>query len=349
MLRITLRDLQYRARRFGLGIAATALVFSITLVLAGVYESFRTEAQRTVDVFHADRWVVPAGAAGPFTAQTPVDEATRARVAAAPGVRAAESVVVFRNVIHRGSEEKLLNVIGATPGGLVRPRITEGQAPARAGEALADDRVGVKVGDTIRLGSARLRIVGLTHDLTYLAGTPALVLTLEDGQRAAYGGARLASAILTRGTPQGALPGLRAMRPDEVVADLRRPTSSATTTIAFQALLLAFVAAGIIGLMTYLSGLDRTVDFAVFKATGVGSGRLLAGLVLEALTMAVLAAALASGLAHLMQGGFPIGVRLTPAVHAVLFGLALVVGALVSTVSVRQAIRVDPALAFGRN
>jgi hypothetical protein len=42
-------------------------------------------------------------------------------------------------------------------------------------------------------------------------------------------------------------------------------------------------------------------------------------------------------------------VRLTPAVHAVLFGLALVVGGLVSTVSVRQAIRVDPALAFGRN
>lgn len=349
MLRITLRDLQYRARRFGLGIAATALVFSITLLLAGVYESFRTEAQRTVAVFHADRWVVRAGEAGPFTSQAPVSEATRTRVAATPGVRAAESVVVFRGVVHHGSTDKLLNVIAAPPGGFVRPHVTSGHAPARTGEALADDRVGVAVGDSIRLGSARLRIAGLTHDLTYLAGTPALVLTLSDGQRAAYGGATLASAVLTRGVPQGALPGLRVMRPEQVVSDLRRPTNSATTTIAFQALLLAFVAAGIVGLMTYLSGLDRAVDFAVFKATGVGNGRLLAGLVLEALTMALLAAALASVVAHVMQGGFPIGVRLTPAVHAVLFGLALVVGGLVSTVSVRQAIRVDPALAFGRN
>src|SRR6266545_3983325 len=155
MLRITLRDLQYRARRFGLGIAATALVFSITLLLAGVYESFRTEAQRTVDVFHADRWVVPAGDAGPFTAQAPVDEATRTRVAAAPGVRAAESVVVFRGVIHRRSGEELLNVIAAPAGGFVRPRVTAGRAPLRSGEALADDRVGVAVSDTIRLGSAR--------------------------------------------------------------------------------------------------------------------------------------------------------------------------------------------------
>jgi len=349
MLRITLRDLQYWARRFGLGIAATALVFSITLLLAGVYESFRTEAQRTVDVFHADRWIVPAGEAGPFTAQAPVDEATRARVAAAPGVRAAESVVIFRSVIHQGGGKKLLNVIAAPPGGVVRPQVTKGRAPAGAGEALADDRVGVAVGDLIALGSARVRIVGLTHDLTYLAGTPALVLTLTDGQRLAYGGARLASAVLTSGAPRAALPGLQSMRPDEVVADLRRPTSGATTTVAFQALLLAFVAAGIVGLMTYLSGLDRTVDFAVFKATGVGNGRLLGGLVLEALTMALLAAALATAVAHLIQGGFPIGVRLTPAVHLVLFGLAVVVGALVSTVSVRQALHVDPALAFGRN
>jgi putative ABC transport system permease protein len=349
MLRITLRDLQYRARRFGLGIAATALVFATTLLLAGVYESFRTEAERAVDVFHADRWVVPAGVAGPFTAQAPLDEAARARVARAPGVRSAESVIVFRSVIRDLGGEKLLNMIAAGPGGLVRPQVTAGRVPARSGEALADDRVEVGVGDTIQLGAGRLRIVGLTHDLTYLAGTPAVLLTLQDGQRAAYGGARLASAVITRGVPRSDLPGLRVMSPGEVVDDLRRPTRSATITVGFEALLMVFIAAGIVGLMTYLSGLDRIVDFAVFKATGVSTRRLLAGMVLEALIFALLAAAVASVLAHLMQGGFPIGVRLTAELHAILFGLALVVGAVVSTVSVRPAVRVDPALAFGRN
>lgn len=324
------------------------MVFAVTLLLAGIYESFHTEAPRTVAAFHADRWIVPDGVTGPFTAATPISDAALDHVEATPGVKQAENVVIFRNVLQDGGNVKVVNVVGAPLGGLVRPPVSSGRAPRQNGEALADQHAGVKVGDIVRLGPMRLRIVGLTAGFAYFAGTPALLLTLSDGQRLAFG-SNLSSAVITRGVPQRPIPGMRALDNSQVATDLARPTAAATTTIAVEAGMLALVAAGILGLMTYLSGLDRRVDFAVFKAVGVGNGRLLGGLVLESLALAVLSAVLAALVAEPLKSGFPIGVRLTGGVYAVLFGVALFVGLLVSAVSVRQAARIDPALAFGRN
>jgi putative ABC transport system permease protein len=349
MLTITLRDLQWRARRFGLGVAAAGLVFSVTLLLAGVYSSFQSEATRTVAAFDADRWIVPAGVTGPFTASTPVSDAGLARVAQAPGVRAAEGVTLSRSVVRDGREERLVNVIGARPGGMFAPPLVAGRRVRRAGEALVDERMDVKLGSVIEVGFSRVRVVGLTRDFTYFAGVPAVGLSLEDGRRVAYQGEQLSSAVITRGVPQGRMPGLRAMTADDAIEDLRRPMRGASTTVAVEALLLSIVAAAIIGLMAYLSGLDRIVDFAVFKAIGVRTNRLLGGLVLEVVVLAFVAAAFAAVVARLLAPAFPVGVELSAGTYLVLLAVALGVSLLASLVSIRQAVRVDPALAFGRH
>jgi putative ABC transport system permease protein len=139
------------------------------------------------------------------------------------------------------------------------------------------------------------------------------------------------------------------MDTEAVKKDLRKPVSGATTTIQILAVILAIIAVGIIGLMTYLSGLDRLVDFAVFKAIGVRTSKLLTGLVLQVLLLALVSALIASVIAVVLAPTFPIGVELSFGTFAGLLGLAIVVGLLVSIVNVRQATAVDPALAFGRN
>lgn len=350
MLTITLRDLQWRARRFSLGVVATGLVFATTLLLVGVHSSFQQESTRTVNAFGADRWVVPGDVSGPFTANSPVTESVRRDLLQAPGVVWTEPVALFRHVATEGSIEHVVNVIAFDAGGLmVKPPIVAGRPVAGQGEAVADERAGVDVGQTVRVGGVPLEIVGHTRDLTYFAGTPALLMTIEDGRRIAFNGEPLATAIITLGVPQGPVEGLKVMDAGAVIADLRRPTAGATTTIAVLAVLLSAVAAGILGLMTYLSGLDRMMDFAVFKAIGVRSGRLLVGLVLQVLLLALTAALLAGAAAWLIAPAFPIGVNLSSGTYLGLFAGALGISLLVSLVSVRQATSVDPALAFGRN
>jgi putative ABC transport system permease protein len=349
LLTITLRDLQWRARRFALGVAATSLVFSMTLLLAGLVRGFGDEIDHTVQAFHADVWVVRKGVSGPFTAASPVADSARAVLLRTPGVRAAEPVVIFRHTARDGATSHPVNVVAGRPGGMVRPRIVDGRALERAGEAVVDRRAGIGLGHVISVGDMRLRVVGRTRGLTFFAGTPVLIMSLADGRRLAYGGAPLATAILTRGVPRRPPPGLKLMGTQAVKTDLGKPVAGATTTIAILTVILAIIAAGIIGLMTYLSGLDRLVDFAVFKAIGVRTSKLLTGLVLEVLLLAVVSALAASLIALLLAPAFPITVDLTTLTFAGLLGLSVVVGLVVSLVNVRQATSVDPALAFGRN
>jgi putative ABC transport system permease protein len=57
MLRVTLRDLQWRRRRFMIAIVGTGLVFAMTLVLTGLSNGFRVEADDTVDALGFDTYL----------------------------------------------------------------------------------------------------------------------------------------------------------------------------------------------------------------------------------------------------------------------------------------------------
>src|SRR4051812_41919992 len=92
---ITVRDLQWRLRRFLIAGIGAALVFAVTLVLAGLSSSFQAEAKRTVADVGADTWVVPRGVQGPFTTPSVMAASTTSRVARLPGVRSADPILTL--------------------------------------------------------------------------------------------------------------------------------------------------------------------------------------------------------------------------------------------------------------
>jgi putative ABC transport system permease protein len=55
VLFVSLRDLQWRRRRFLIGIVATGLVFALAVVLTGISQSFINEVTRTTKAFQADQ------------------------------------------------------------------------------------------------------------------------------------------------------------------------------------------------------------------------------------------------------------------------------------------------------
>ena len=81
MLRVTLRDLQWRKRRFAIAIVGTGLVFACTLILTGLANGFDVEATRTVDSLGFDHYLIKEGAPGPFLGSAPFSdtEITEAR------------------------------------------------------------------------------------------------------------------------------------------------------------------------------------------------------------------------------------------------------------------------------
>ena len=99
--------------------------------------------------------------------------------------------------------------------------------------------------------------------------------------------------------------------------------------------------------LVYLSALERTRDFAVLKAIGHTSARLVLGLGLQAVLLTLTASALAYLLAGLIAPVFPLPVTIPARAIALLPVIAAVVGAAASAIGARRAVTTDPTLAFG--
>jgi putative ABC transport system permease protein len=342
---ISLRDLEWRRRRFVIAVVATGLVFGITLLLAGMNSGFNNEIDRTVAAFHADSWIVAKAAAGPFTTSAAFPGSVANQVSQLPGVREADPMVLTRLTVP-GSTPTDLVVFGTVIHG-VGPKATSGRDVRRPGEIVVDTKLGQDVGQVLTLGGRQFKIVGTYDGRTVFAGQPTAVMAIQDARAVTFAGQPLATSIMTRGFPSSAPPGYRVLTPGQAAADLRRPLKSATGTIGFLNVLLWIIAAGIIGSIVYLTVIERTRDFAVLKATGIASRALFMSLAIEAVVIALAAAIVATVMAIGLHSLLPMRIEISTASYVGLAGVAVVVGIIASLVGLRRAVGVDPALAFG--
>jgi putative ABC transport system permease protein len=347
MLSTALRDMQWRRWRFVIAIVVTGLVFAMTLVLTGLANGFRVEDERTVDSLGVDMFLIKSGATGPFLGAAPFPEAELQRIAGAPGVVAAAPLSYKGATFKNGDSTRDAAVFGAPAGGPGMPAMSFGRAPSRPDEIAVTSTIGRQLGDELEIGSRKMLIVGIVNNSTALAKTPNLFITSEGLQQLAYGGQPLISSIGIRGTLSQVPDGYRVVNRTVAVDDLMRPTKIAVEAIRIVAILLWIVAALIVGGVVYLSALERMRDFAVFKAIGVSARSVLAGLVLQATVVAVLAAGFGAGLARLLAPLFPMNVIEPASAYPLLAVIAVGVGLLASATAVRRAATVDPALAFG--
>jgi putative ABC transport system permease protein len=341
---ISIRDLQWRRRRFAIAVVATGLVFALGLILSGVSASFDNEIDRTVDSFQADAWLVPAGTLGPFTAPTTMPERRVDQVRRLPGVRRADPVLVV-GATTTTPRARNLNLVGVVPGG-VGSQTTESRL-AKPRAAIADDALGLRRGDRLELNGRGLRVADTTHGMTYFAGIPRVTMSLRQAQRVALDGRRLVTAIVVQGRPTVVPRGFHLLDRSDVARDLERPIVQAKDTIGFIRLLLWMVAAGIIGAIVYLSALERVADFAVLKAIGVSVRDLVGGLLFQAVLLSLLSATLAIGLQAAIAPAVAMSVEIPVATFLTMPLVAVLVGGLASFLGLRRALAVDPALAFG--
>jgi len=346
MLLTTLRDLQWRARRFVIAGLGAAMVFALTLVLAGLSASFQAEAGRVVDAIGADAWVVPVGVDGVFTTISIVPVGVASQVAQQPGVRRADPIVVLHHTIRYGGV-KDVNVVGFRDGGLGTPPVRRGRLPRDAAEIVVDESIGARLGVSLPLAGKHFRVVGLTKGMTINAGQPMAFLRLGDAQQLFAGGAQIANAVVTEGIPRSAPPGFAVRSKDATRGDLLRPLKGAIDSLRLTLALLWGVAALVVGSVVYLSALERGRDFAVYKATGWSTRALGWGLALQAVLLSTAAALVGLVVAQGLLPFFPLTFEVPLQARVLLPVIGLGVGLLASVAGLRRTVGIDPALAFG--
>ncbi len=347
MFGITVSDLLFRRRQFLIAIGGAALVFAMTLLLAGLASGFAEEIDVTVESFGAEAWVVANASSGRVAALTPITGSAAARVAASPGVRQATPVVIVPQTASvAGMSPVGVNTVGLPIGGIGTNQATQGTNVRGPGEAVVDARMDLGIGRTFSVGPTTFRVVGLTSNRTLLGGLPNVYVTLADARTTAFRGADLINAVLVTGIPTALPPGLTVRSNQAIEQSSLQQMSGAISSINNSKIFMGAIAAIIVASLVYVTALERSRDFAVLKALGASSATLFGGLALQSSIVALVAALLATVLAQFMTGVFEQPVSIPSSAYLVLPLVAIGIGLLASLIALRRAVAADPAKAF---
>lgn len=338
---LTFRDLRFRARRFGVVVAAMALVTTLLYLMTGLVEQFNREPFLTANAIGANTWVLPPGVSGPFTSSATL---SADQVGSVPGDLT--EVVIARGTLSVDGGQQEILVVGHEMDGLGTPTVSEGTSARGRGEIALDRSAGAGIGDTVGIGDGDFEVVGLTDDTTLLAGLPVVFASISDAREALFGGAPVVSALVAQ-TEVAPVADLVVISAEEVGEDALGPLENAISSIDLIRGLLWLVAAIIIGGVLYLTALERQRDFAVLRAVGGTTRQLGLGLALQGVALALLAVALATALQMVIVPVFPLTVRIPARAYWQIPLLAGVVALLATRAGSFRARKTDPATAFG--
>jgi putative ABC transport system permease protein len=351
MIKIALRDLQWRTRRIVIPVIGAALVLALAIVVSGLSAAFENESARTVALARATSWVIDEGGTGPFLQPSPLPSAKVADIVAQVGEEHAAPIVFGRQSVRKSDgsvfeKNQHVNMVGAIPGRIGSPIAASGDALRSDGQAVVDSSLGAKIGQRIRLGKSTFDVVGTVKGARLLAGVPNVYVSIHDAQALAFGGRDLATAVVTDADIV-APAGTKAVDNAAAVTDGLRPVVNAQKTIGLVRSLLWLVAALIVGSVMYLSVLERTKDVAVLKGMGARNTSLVGSLAAQAAVLCGIASIIAAALAVLLAPAFPMPSEIPLSAFLLLPVVALVIGQVASLTAARRLISIQPALAFG--
>jgi putative ABC transport system permease protein len=351
MIRIALRDLQWRSRRVGIAVVGASLVLALALVMSGLSAGFDNESARTVNLARATGWIVDKGGTGPFLQPTPLPQAKVDEIVDRLGKDHAAPLVFGRQSVRRGNqtligEHEHVNLVGAIPGRLGSPNVRSGSPIRGANDVVVDESLGMKPGSELMLGTRRFNVVGVVNGARLLAGVPNVYVDIQSAQTMTFRGQPLATAVVVD-RPIEPPAGTKLLSNAEAKHDGLRPVVNAQKTIAMVRSLLWFVAALIVGSVMYLSVLERTKDVAVLKGMGARSRSLAGSVTMQAAILGLGASILGAAIALLIAPLFPLSAEIPPMAVVTLPLVAVAVGVVASLGAARRLFSIQPALAFG--
>lgn len=184
-MNLALKEVRRHPGRFAGTSFGMALLFTVVLAMAGIYQGLVDDATVLVHAVHADLWVVQRNTRGPFADISRLDPSVETRVASVRGVRGARSFTyqVLERTHGAGMLRFALMGVGWPDDRGAGLPLVAGRALAQShGELIADASLGLPIGARLSLADDEYRVVGLTRQFLASSGDAVLVATRSDAQ-----------------------------------------------------------------------------------------------------------------------------------------------------------------------
>ena len=188
MISLAGRDILHSWSRFVLTGFGLGLLIGVTLTMAGVYRGMVDDARALLNNSGADLWVVQKDTLGPYAEPSSLRDDVYRVLLGLPGVARAANVTYLTMQVRHGDSDLRAMVVGFEPGQPGQPEyLLAGRQVTRGHyEAVADEKTGLRPGDTIRIRRHDFRVVGLTRRMVSSGGDPMVFIPLKDAQEAQF-------------------------------------------------------------------------------------------------------------------------------------------------------------------
>ena len=184
-MNLALADIRHHFLRFALTAFGVGALFTACIGMIGLYRGIIYEALIVIDDIGADLWVVEGQRSGPFAERSEISGLLDRRLEGVPGVSRVRRFIQF-NQRYIVDGRRLQIAITA----LDYPKDSGSWIPLTAGrhlrnghyEAIANESLGFRLGDLIRLGRDDYRIVGLTTGQVDIGGDGMMFVSILDAQ-----------------------------------------------------------------------------------------------------------------------------------------------------------------------
>lgn len=188
MISLAGRDILHSWSRFVLTGFGLGLLIGVTLTMAGVYRGMVDDARALLNNSGADLWVVQKDTLGPYAEPSSLRDDVYRVLLGLPGVARAANVTYLTMQVRHGDSDLRAMVVGFEPGQPGQPEyLLAGRQVTRSHyEAVADEKTGLRPGETIRIRRHDFRVVGLTRRMVSSGGDPMIFIPLKDAQEAQF-------------------------------------------------------------------------------------------------------------------------------------------------------------------
>ena len=183
------KDIRRHLGKFLATIVGVAMLLAIVLVMNGIYQGNIKDGVWLIDHTATDLWVVERGRGGPFNEASRIPLDSYKSVAATPGVARASPLALYTAQREIAGRDQQFTIVGYDiGGGAGGPQgIVQGNTISAPHYAMvADQKLGLQVGDRVPLGNEHYTVVGLTRGAVDSAGNPLIYLSLPDAQKVQF-------------------------------------------------------------------------------------------------------------------------------------------------------------------
>jgi putative ABC transport system permease protein len=182
-MNLMVKYIKFRKVRFILAALGLGLLLGMVVAMSGIEGGMVRDAVAFAESTEADLWVSQQDSGGPFLGQSGLPRGTVQDVAAIAGVAQASPLIFGSYTIPEGDGFKRVMIVGTEQDGLGGPTsLAAGRLyGSEQKEVVADEGLGLALGDRLELGADKYEVVGLTQGMNY-STVPIIFLALAEAQ-----------------------------------------------------------------------------------------------------------------------------------------------------------------------